>query len=191
MLLAAAGGGLLGYAGGQYWYMYHSQHQLRAQWEQQAMHADDDNMLAAFSDRAPDVRSGSPGAQDVLGRLSIPKIHLDAIVIEGTSSHDLSVGPGHVTKTAMPGETGNAVITAHRDTYFRHLPELDQGDEITIQRDGRLFRYRVTGKKIVKPEDISVLNPTGDAELTLITCYPVYYVGPAPERLVVFSRLAP
>jgi sortase A len=124
-----------------------------------------------------------------LTRLVIPKINLEAIVVEGTDRQQLIAGPGHITDTAMPGETGNAVITAHRDTFFRHIFELEKGDEITVQRAGRAFRYEVTGKKIVPPTDLSVLRPTPDAQLTLITCYPVYYIGPAPERLVVFSRL--
>ena len=91
----------------------------------------------------------------------------------------------------MPGSIGNAVITAHRDTFFRHIFELSQGDEIVIHRGGQVYHFQVTGKKVVKPEDVSVLKPTSDAELTLITCYPTYYIGPAPERLVVFSKLAP
>jgi sortase A len=89
----------------------------------------------------------------------------------------------------MPGEPGNAVITAHRDTFFRHIYELDKGDEIQVRRNGRLFTYQVTGKKVVPPQDLSVIKQTTDSQLTLITCYPTYYIGPAPERLVVFSRL--
>ena len=92
-------------------------------------------------------------------------------------------------ETAMPGETGNAVITAHRDTFFRHIYELSKGDQIEVRRNGRTFIYAVTGKKVVMPEDMSVIEPTTDAQLTLITCYPTYYIGPAPKRLVVFSRL--
>ena len=94
-----------------------------------------------------------------------------------------------MVQTAMPGEPGNAVITGHRDTFFRHIYELQKGDEIVVRRNGQTFKYQVTGKKIVKPEDVSVLKQTKDAQLTLITCYPTYYIGPAPERLVVFSKL--
>jgi len=119
----------------------------------------------------------------------IPKINLDVIVVEGASRKQLLAGPGHLQDTATPGSAGNAVITAHRDTFFRHIYELTQGDEILIRRGGQVFHYHVTGKKIVQPEDVSVLKPTRDAQLTLITCYPTYYVGPAPERLVIFSKL--
>ena len=175
LVLVIVGAGLLGYVGSQYWYMAHTQRLLEAEWERQAGSAN-----------AADTSAGA-----ALTRMSIPRINLDAIVLEGASSRQLSAGPGHVTATAMPGEQGNAVITAHRDTFFRHIFELDQGDEIVVRRNGQLFRYEVTGKKIVTPEDVSVLKPTSDAQLTLITCYPIYYIGPAPKRLVVLSRLTP
>lgn len=170
---------LLGYVGSQYWDMYHSQRQLEAQWEHQ--------QLATLP------AAGQPKAQvamaDLLTRVSIPRIKLDAIVVEGASRKQLSIGPGHMVQTAMPGEPGNAVITGHRDTFFRHIYELQKGDEIDVRRNGQTYKYAVTGKRIVKPEDVSVLKQTKDAQLTLITCYPTYYIGPAPERLVVFSKL--
>ena len=167
---------LLGYVGGQYWQMYRSQKNLEAEWQRQS---------AAVS---------VPGHADIsadqmLTRLVIPKIDMDAIVVEGASRRDLSEGPGHMKQTAQPGETGNAVITAHRDTFFRHIYELNKGDQIQVRRSGRTFTYAVTGKRIVTPEDVSVIKPTNDPQLTLITCYPTYYIGPAPERLVVFSKL--
>jgi len=167
---------LLGYVGGQYWQMYRSQKNLEAEWQRQS---------ATIS--VPGHADIS--AQQMLTRLVIPKIDMDAIVVEGASRKDLSDGPGHMKQTAQPGETGNAVITAHRDTFFRHIYELNKGDQIQVRRSGRTFTYAVTGKRIVKPEDISVIKPTNDPQLTLITCYPTYYIGPAPERLVVFSRL--
>ena len=101
----------------------------------------------------------------------------------------LRAGPGHLRDSATPGEPGNSVIVAHRDTFFRHVYELQKGDDILVRRNGQLFKYQVTGKKIVKPDDVSVLKQTTDPQLTLITCYPTYYIGPAPERLVVFSKL--
>jgi sortase A len=125
----------------------------------------------------------------MLTRLTVAKIGIDAIVVEGASRKELSEGPGHMQQTAEPGETGNAVITGHRDTFFRHIHELTKGDHVQVQRNGRNFIYEVTSKRIVMPEDISVINPTNDPQLTLITCYPTYYIGPAPKRLVVFSKL--
>jgi len=172
----AIGVALLGYVGGQYWQMYRSQKNLEAEWQRQAATVS----VPGHADIS---------AQQMLTRLVIPKIDMDAIVVEGASRRELSEGPGHMKQTAQPGETGNAVITAHRDTFFRHIYELNKGDQIQVRRSGRTFTYAVTGKRIVKPEDVSVIKPTNDPQLTLITCYPTYYIGPAPERLVVFSRL--
>lgn len=167
---------LLGYVAGQYWGMYRSQKNLEAEWQRQA---------ATVS--APGKAPISP--DQLLTRLQIPKIQMDAIVVEGASRHELSEGPGHMKQTAQPGETGNAVITAHRDTFFRHIYELNKGDQIQVRRSGRIFTYEVTGHKVVMPEDVSVIKPTNNPQLTLITCYPTYYIGPAPKRLVVFSKL--
>jgi sortase A len=175
-LLVIVGIALLAYVASQYWGMYRSQQTLEAQWERQA--------AAASVPEAP-----KPTGDDLLTRVVIPKINLDAIVVEGASRKKLSEGPGHVKDTATPGEPGNAVITAHRDTFFRHIYELNKGDDILIRRNGQVFKYQVTGKKIVMPEDVGVLKPTPDPQLTLITCYPTYYIGPAPKRLVVFSKL--
>ena len=176
LALVVIGVVLLGYVAGEYWGMYRSQRNLEAEWQRQA---------ATVS-----VPGKAPVSPDqLLTRLEIPKIQMDAIVVEGASRRELSEGPGHMKQTAQPGETGNAVITAHRDTFFRHIYELNRGDQIKVRRSGRLFTYEVTGKRIVMPEDISVIKPTNDPQLTLITCYPTYYIGPAPKRLVVFSKL--
>ena len=176
LALVIVGTLLLGYVAGEYWGMYRSQKNLESQWEKQA---------------ATRIVPGQPELppEQMLTRILIPKIQMDAIVVEGASRRELSAGPGHMKQTAKPGETGNAVITAHRDTFFRHIYELARGDQIQVRRSGRTFTYEVTGKKIVMPEDISVIKPTNDPQLTLITCYPTYYIGPAPKRLVVFSRL--
>jgi sortase A len=176
LALVVLGVVLLGYVGGEYWGMYRSQKNLEAEWQRQA---------ATVS-----VPGKAPVSPDqLLTRLEIPKIQVDAIVVEGASRRELSEGPGHMKQTAQPGETGNAVITGHRDTFFRHIYELNKGDQIQVRRSGRTFTYEVTGKRIVMPEDISVIKPTNDPQLTLITCYPTYYIGPAPKRLVVFSKL--
>jgi sortase A len=176
LALVVGGAVLLAYVGLEYWGMYRSQKDLESEWEHQA---------AVTS--TPGQSQLSP--EQMLTRILIPKIEMDAIVVEGASRKELSAGPGHMKQTAEPGETGNAVITAHRDTFFRHIYELTKGDQIQVRRSGRTFTFEVTGKRIVVPEDISVIKPTTDPQLTLITCYPTYYIGPAPKRLVVFSRL--
>jgi sortase A len=176
LALILIGVALLGYVGSQYWGMYRSQKNLEAEWERQAANLSKPGQAPVSADQ-------------MLTRVVIPKINMDAIVIEGASRKELSEGPGHMKETAMPGETGNAVITAHRDTFFRHIYELVKGDQIQIRRNGHVFTYQVTGKRIVEPDDVSVLIQTPDPQLTLITCYPTYYIGPAPQRLVVFSKL--
>ena len=176
LVLVIVGIGLLGYVGAEYWGMYRSQKNLEAEWERQASTVN-----------APGRPAISP--DQLLTRVIIPKIGMDSIVVEGSSRKELSAGPGHMKETATPGENGNAVITAHRDTFFRHIYELVKGDQIQVRRNGHLFTYQVTGKRIVMPDDVSVIKATPDPQLTLITCYPTYYIGPAPKRLVVFSRL--
>jgi sortase A len=176
LALVVIGVVLLGYVAGEYWGMYRSQKNLEAEWQRQAATA----TVPGHVDLSP---------EQMLTRLQIPKIQMDAIVVEGASRRDLSEGPGHMKRTAQAGETGNMVITAHRDTFFRHIYELNKGDQIQVRRSGRTFTYEVTGKRIVMPDDVSVIRPTPNPQLTLITCYPTYYIGPAPKRLVVFSRL--
>lgn len=176
-ILIVVGVLLLGYVSVEYGDMFWTQHQLQKQWADQQR-----------------IQSAHPGSQtaldDGLTRLSIPKIDLAAVVVEGTGHHQLLLGPGHIKDTAAPGENGNAVISAHRDTFFRHIYELEKGDELLVQRHGRTFKYQVVSKKIVQPTDVSVLDQNKDESLlTLITCYPIYYIGPAPKRLVVVSKL--
>jgi sortase A len=186
-LLMAGGTVLLIYVGLQYYTMFSGQRQLANEFEQQQKHP---STIVASENRNEVVAANDNPLDDGLTRLSIPKIDLDAIVVEGTTSKDLLLGPGHIEYTPEPGSSGNVGISAHRDTFFRHIYELQRGDIIDVQRGGKTYRYEVTGKKIVEPSDVSVLGQTTDARLTLVTCYPTYYIGPAPERLVVFSKLA-
>ena len=176
MACLIVGAVLLLYVTFEYGSMFYQQRQLSARWERQ-------NSPAIATPKAADPR-------EQVTRLSIPTIDMDAIVVEGTSYRQLAIAPGHMTETPAPGENGNSVITAHRDTFFRHIYELKKGDQITVRRGGKSFQYEVDRKYVVKPSDVSVLRPTTDAQLTLITCYPTYYVGPAPERLVVTAKLA-
>jgi LPXTG-site transpeptidase (sortase) family protein len=128
----------------------------------------------------------APG--EILTKLSIPRIALQAVVIEGTSSRSLLSGPGHMTGSAIPGSDGNSVIAGHRDTFFRHLDRLKTGDAIYILRSGKRFHYAVLQKKIVQPNDLSVLRASKGSELTLITCYPMHFIGPAPQRLIIVAK---
>jgi LPXTG-site transpeptidase (sortase) family protein len=178
-VLVIVGALLLGYVGAQYGEMYLEQRHLAWEWQRQQQ-ASPLSRPAASASRTED---------DGLSRLSVPKIDLDSVIVEGTNHKALLLGPGHLKDTPAPGETGNSVITGHRDTFFRHIHELEKGDTVLVQREGKTFRYQVVGKKVVEPDDLSVMRPVKDSQLTLITCYPTYYIGPAPKRLVVFSKL--
>ena len=126
------------------------------------------------------VRSGG-----LLGMLDVPRLKLTAPVIEGDDEATLKRAAGHLPDTALPWEQGNAAIAGHRDGLFRPLKDIKVGDEIRFRSSRDEFRYRVTGTAIVEPDDVSVLEPGSAASLTLITCYPFYYVGNAPNRFIV------
>ena len=128
-------------------------------------------------------------ANSALIKLSIPRIHLEDVVLEGTSSESLLLGPGHMTATVEPGDAGNAVIAGHRDTFFRHIHSLRYGDDIYVLRGGKPYHYVVRSRRVVEPTNLSVLNPTKDGELTLITCWPTHAIGPAPQRLIIVARM--
>jgi sortase A len=123
---------------------------------------------------------------DVLGRMDIPRLGVSVAVLQGTNSHTLRLGAGHIESTPLPGEAGNIGIAGHRDTFFRELKDIRKVDEIQLQTATGLFHYEVDWAKIVEPDDTTVLAPSpGENTLTLVTCYPFYFLGPAPERFVV------
>jgi sortase A len=125
------------------------------------------------------------GEMALLGRIDVPRAHLSAMIAEGASSRVLRVAIGHITGTALPGQFGNIVLAAHRDSFFRHLGEVKPGDVIRITLPHGAYSYRVTFTDIVAPSETWVLLPASGESLTLITCYPFHYVGPAPKRFVV------
>jgi len=141
--------------------------------------------------------SGSTAQQDSLptggaiDHLVIPRIGVDKFVVEGVAEADLRRGPGHYLNTPMPGQVGNSAIAGHRTTYgapFFDLNQLSPGDDIFLtDTSGHRFDYKVTGSKVVSPSDISVLDPTPFAQLTLTTCNPRFS---ASSRLIVFARLS-
>ena len=109
-------------------------------------------------------------------------------VVEGSGDDSLKLGAGHVSYTAFPGQSGNAGIAAHRDTTFRALRFIRPGDHIVITTPRGIYDYRVTGTTIVLPTAVQVLDPTPNRSLTLVTCYPFYYVGHAPKRFIVHAE---
>jgi len=128
---------------------------------------------------------------NIVGRLEIPELQLTAMVQEGVDAATLRRAVGHVPGTALPGEASNVALAGHRDTFFRPLRDIRLKDVIQLQTPGGDYRYVVESAKIVSPRDISVLRPTGRNTLTLVTCYPFYYVGSAPKRFVVRAALVP
>jgi sortase A len=132
------------------------------------------------------LRDSSPPVADALiGRIEVRRLGLSAMVVEGTTTLALRRAAGHITSTGMPGAPGNVAIAAHRDTFFRPLRNIHKNDIITLTTVGAEYRYRVVSTKVVDPGDVSVLNPSDDEILTLVTCYPFFFVGSAPERFVV------
>lgn len=125
------------------------------------------------------------GIGGLLGRIEIPRLALSVIVIEGTDKISLRRGVGHIPGTALPGKPGNVGLAGHRDTFFRPLRNIRQDDIITLTTLVGEFRYRVVSIAVVSPYDVAVLNPSESEVLTLVTCYPFTFVGPAPERFIV------
>jgi sortase A len=124
----------------------------------------------------------------LIGRLSVPRLHLSAMVREGIDRKTLQLAIGHIPATALPGETGNVGVAGHRDTFFRGLKDLKTNDEIQFSTVNGDFNYVVESLIIVGPEDVGVLVPSAENVLTMVTCYPFYYVGAAPKRFVVRAR---
>jgi sortase A len=132
---------------------------------------------------APAVRRG-----DVIGELEIPRLQLSVMVFEGDDAGILKQGAGHIPGTAFPSGSGNIGIAAHRDTYFRPLRVIHANDVIALKTPAGTSRYAVTEATIVRPSDVGVLARAPGRDLTLVTCYPFYYVGSAPERFIVHAR---
>src|SRR5262245_49143158 len=135
-----------------------------------------------FPPRAHPAVSGSP-----IGQLEIPRLHLSVMILEGTDDRTLRLGLGHIQRTAFPGNPGNVAIAGHRDTFFRPLRGIRKGDIIQITTLYGSFRYSVQSTEIVNPQDTWVLKASPRPALTLVTCYPFYFVGAASKRFVVHS----
>lgn len=136
--------------------------------------------VAGPSERPPDRAEGS-----LVGRIDIPRLDLSAVVFEGTTDDTLARGVGHLKGSAGPGERGNLVLAGHRDTFFRELRNIREGDEVDIKGPQGEFEYRVESTTVVDPDQTEVLKPGDGATLTLITCYPFRYIGNAPQRFIV------
>jgi len=124
-----------------------------------------------------------------LAVLDIPSVHLKVPVFDGTDALTLNHAVGHIAGTALPGGPGNVAIAGHRDGFFRGLKDIKQGDEIDLRTHGGTDIYTVDHIQIVTPRDVSVLRPQDRSSVTLVTCYPFYFVGSAPKRFAVTAYL--
>ena len=136
----------------------------------------------------PIVPSKSPFPASVIGRLSVPRLHLSVMVREGIDGKTLQLAVGHIPSTVLPGQPGNVGVAGHRDTFFRGLKDLRATDEIHFSTATGDFSYEVESLMIVEPDDIAVLAASSINTLTMVTCYPFSYIGNAPKRFIVRAR---
>jgi len=124
-----------------------------------------------------------------LAVLRIPKLSLQVPIFNGTDEWTLNRGAGRIIGTTRLGEVGNTGIAGHRDGFFRGLKDISPGDVVELTTPRGTERYVVTQTQITTPEDVSVLRPTATSSLTLVTCYPFYFVGNAPQRFIVHASI--
>ena len=146
-----------------------------------------DAARADWEARTTDERPAD--SRQELTRLSLPTQGAEFFVWEGATKKNLLFGPARVAESAAPGGSGNCIIAAHRDTHFRILREVRRDEPIVLEHGGHLFHYRITGLHIVSAADKTYYRPTVGPTLTLVTCYPFFYVGRAPKRFIVRAEL--
>ncbi len=161
---------------------------------QQTQAASFEQAVGAHPDSAsterPEEISIEPG--DLVGMLEVPRLGLSTPVLSGDDETILARSVGHLPDTPLPWQDGNSAIAGHRDTLFRPLKDVAVGDEVIFRSLTDDLRYRVTETRVVEPDDLSVLDSTPDeSSLTMITCFPFRYVGPAPQRFIVRAERLP
>jgi sortase A len=122
-----------------------------------------------------------------IGRLVIPRIDLDEIVLEGIDAEDLNAGPGHLPGSVLPGERGNSIVSGHRDRHFNHFDALKVGDTVVTESRIGQTTWVIVAQRIVDKDEPALFR-TSDATLTLTTCWPIRYLGSAPSRLIVTAK---
>jgi len=183
VFLLVVGAALSLVAAGRYGTGWYRRDQIRQQWVA-ALARSDVASARALAESASDasVSVGSPVA-----RLVIPRIELDEVVVEGVGSDELNATPGHLPGSAIPGYRGNAVISAHRDRHFDRLGELQVGDTIETETRQQRDRWVVVQRRVID-EHAPALFSTPTPTLTLTTCWPIRFFGPAPDRLIITAR---
>lgn len=124
----------------------------------------------------------------LIGMLEVPRLHLSTPIVEGDDEATLDKAVGHLPDTPLPWQQGNSAIAAHRDRLFRPLEHIAVGDDIVVRTADAEIHYRVAATSVVRPDDLTVLDPREHDTLTLITCYPFRYVGRAPQRFIVHAE---
>lgn len=197
-ILVASGTFLLSMGALDYWESRSAQREIAQQWDSEQTSSEQTNprqTSVAPSTPVPKNQPSQPAPDRpfhrgaAVAKLIIPRLDTVLYVVEGTDDAELKRGPGHLTGSVLPGQKGNCVIAGHRDTHFRVLRNIEKGDRIVLERDGKEFHYRVDGMTIVSPDNTASLLPTRDAVLNLITCYPFQYIGSAPRRFIVHADL--
>jgi sortase A len=155
---------------------------------QTAEHARLTHAIRASSEAHASVAAGPIANGSVVGEITIPTVALSAIVVQGDSAAILQRAVGHLRETALPGERGNVVLAAHRDTFFRPLERVRVGDAITLRTVAGEFVYLVEWTAVMRPSEVQVIASTDQDTLTLITCFPFSYIGAAPDRFIVRAR---
>jgi LPXTG-site transpeptidase (sortase) family protein len=183
-VLIAVGAALLFYVGYRYVSGAYERSEARTAWAELEAH----NAVATASlAAAPLHTTYVTGA--LVGRLLIPSVKLDEVIAEGVGDDELDAGPGHLPGSASPGEPGNSVIAAHRDRHFHSLGRVVIGDTVITETRTARTTWVITRRKIVGRYEPS-LFPSAEPELTLTTCWPIRYVGPAPDRLILTAKPA-
>jgi sortase A len=150
-----------------------------------------DHQAASDDKSTPGPQSRSAkhrAAGSAIGRISIPRLHLTAMVEEGTDNATLRQAVGHIPSTVLPGQRGNVAISGHRDSFFRGLEDLRKNDEVEFSTPKGTFRYEIESLVVVEPQNTSVLASSAENTLTIVTCYPFHYIGSAPKRFVARAR---
>jgi sortase A len=133
--------------------------------------------------------STTPEKGEIFGKIIIPKIKEEFPLVQGTDQKELAKGVGHYLESVLPGEQDNTVLAGHRDTMFRELGKVEVGDTVQIETKAGSFTYQITQQRIVDKNDRTVIVSYDYAALTLITCYPFDFVGPAPDRYILVGKL--
>lgn len=178
--LLAAGSALVAWAGNSYLRGWIAQERARTEWDRRVARAAVERSRAL----ATQLPQAAPAEGAPVARLVIDRIGLDDIVLEGVTAAALNGGPGHLPGSSLPGTDGNAVISAHRDRHFRRLGELKIGDTIRTQTISDSAIWTIVGRRVVGREAPVIRQERGRV-LTLTTCWPIGYLGGAPERLIL------